>query len=58
MQDSDGNVHIMNGNNRTYGAREDKLDSIEVELYTPEEWKNEFDLDFNPDWGIDSPTIK
>jgi hypothetical protein len=56
--DGNGKRHIMNGNHRIAGAAEDGISSVEVEMYTPEQWKEMFGLGFDPTKGVNFPAIE
>ena len=40
----DGNIFIMQGNHRVYGAREDGIRTIGVLIYSPERWEASFEI--------------
>jgi hypothetical protein len=54
---ADGTKTIMQGNHRAYGAQLDGVDSVEVLLYTPEQWEAFVGFPFLPG-GTNNPAIQ
>ena len=58
VEDPWGNKHVMNGNHRIGSAAEDGVRGVEGEIYTPKEWKDAFDIDFDASRGTRTPRIR
>ena len=52
-----GELHIMQGNHRIFGAIERELRTVQAIIYTPQQWEEFSGLRFNPAQGIPGPAI-